>query len=65
MTDEEITAMARGIVIDDISDQIHDRMGLAEQLEDFLDTDGGAALPGRLADALTAIRDELTARWNG
>jgi hypothetical protein len=33
-TDEQLRDKARVIVLDDIADQMHDRMGLGEQLED-------------------------------
>lgn len=66
ITDEQIRDKAREIVLEDIADQMHDRMGLGEQLYDLTeeyDADELEPVIVRLENALHDIRDDLARQW--
>jgi hypothetical protein len=66
ITDEQIRTKARQIVLDDITDQVHDEMGLSEQLDDEIHDLAGDeqdAVVERLKTALGDVRDGLEKLW--
>jgi hypothetical protein len=57
MTPEEITANARRIVLNAITEEIDDAMGLGEQLEDAI----GDVTDGEFGETVAAVEEELKA----